>query len=277
MRAAGAFRLTTPIERGGFEAPLTTLVDLFEAIARVDGPAAWNVWNGNTGFGAALLPEEAGDEIWGLDGDPIIANSARVAGTATVAGGDLVLSGRWDIVSAIDIADWVALFGMVVDGDRPRIGPAGPDVRVFFLRREEVTVLDTWHTHGMRGTGSNTVVVDRVAVPEHRTVSPFTPSRIDRPLYRVPAFTIASTGSTPIVVGIAQAAIDEVIALAPTKRTDNGQVLAERPHAHSRIGAAQTSLDAARALLRSCAAAIDETAEAGEPVTELLRARIAPP
>ena len=104
LRAAGAFRLTTPIERGGFEAPLSTLVDVYEAFGRVDGPAAWNVWNGNMGFSAALLPEEAGDEIWGVDGDPIIANSARVAGTATVAGGDLVLSGRWDIVSAIDIA-----------------------------------------------------------------------------------------------------------------------------------------------------------------------------
>ena len=126
----------------------------------------------------------------------------------------------------------------------------------------------------MRGTGSNTVVVDHVAVPERRAISPFAPSRIDRPLYRIPAFTIASTGSAPIVVGIAQAAIDEVIALAPTKRTDNGQVLAERPHAHSRIGAAQTSLDAARALLRSAAGAIDEAAEAGDPVTELLRARM---
>lgn len=274
LRTAGAFRLTTPIERGGFEVSLTTLVDVYEAFGRVDGPAAWNVWNGNMGFSAALLAEEAGDEIWGVDGDPIIANSARVAGTATASGEDLVLSGRWDIVSAIDIADWVALFGMVMDGDGPRVGPAGPDVRVFFLRRDEVRILDTWHTHGMRGTGSNTVVVDQVAVPERRTVSPFAPSRIDRPLYRIPAFTIASTGSAPIVVGIAQAAIDEVIALAPSKRTDSGQVLAERPHAHSRIGAAQTSLDAARALLRSTATAIDETAEEGEPVTELLRARM---
>ena len=121
LRAAGAFRLTTPIERGGFEAPLSTLVDVYEAFGRIDGPAAWNVWNGNMGFCAALLTEEAGDEIWGRDGDPIIANSARVAGTATVAGDDLVLSGRWDIVSAIDIADWVALFGMVMDGDGPRV------------------------------------------------------------------------------------------------------------------------------------------------------------
>ena len=142
----------------------------------------------------------------------------------------------------------------------PAWARTGPMCAVFFLRRDEVQVLDTWHTHGMRGTGSNTVVVDHVAVPERRAISPLTPRRIDRPLYRIPAFTIASTGSAPIVLGIAQAALDEVITLAPTKRTDNGQVLAERPHAHSRIGAAQTSLDAARALLRSAAGAIDAAA-----------------
>ena len=274
LRAAGAFRLTTPVERGGFEASLTTQVDVYEAFGRIDGPVAWNVWNGNLGFAAALLPDAAVDEIWGVGGDPIIANSARVAGAATPEGDSYVLSGRWDIVSAIDSADWVALFGMVMDGDGPRMRPDGPDVRVFFLRRDEVQVLDTWHTHGMRGTGSNTVVVDHVAVPERRAISPFTPRRIDRPLYRIPAFTIASTGSAPIVLGIAQAALDEVITLAPTKRTDNGQVLAERPHVHSRIGAAQTSLDAARALLRSTAGAIDAAAGAGDPVTELLRARM---
>ena len=59
LRAAGAFRLTTPIERGGFEVSLTTLVDVYEAFGRIDGPAAWNVWNGNMGFSAALLAEEA--------------------------------------------------------------------------------------------------------------------------------------------------------------------------------------------------------------------------
>jgi alkylation response protein AidB-like acyl-CoA dehydrogenase len=76
------------------------------------------------------------------------------------------------------------------------------------------------------------------------------------------------------VVGIAQSAIDEVVAMAPTKHTDNGQVLIDRPHAASRLGAAQTDLDAARALLRHAAATIDAAATAGRPVDEDLRARL---
>ena len=57
----------------------------------------------------------------------------------------------------------------------------------------------------MRGTGSKTVLVDDAFVPAHLTVSPFADSRIDRPLFRIPPFTIASTGAAPIVVGMAQA------------------------------------------------------------------------
>jgi alkylation response protein AidB-like acyl-CoA dehydrogenase len=275
LRAAGAFALTTPTERGGSELTLAALVEVYEAFGRIDGPVAWNVWNGNMGFAAAMLDEVAADRIWPGDRDPIVANSARVTGAAQPADGGYRLSGRWDIVSAIDAADWVALFGVVLDGDGPRVDAAGhPDVRVFFVPTTDVQVIDTWHTSGMRGTGSNSVVAEGAFVPADLAISPFAPARLDRPRYRVPAFTIASLGAAPIVVGIAQAAIDEVVAMAPTKPTDGGQLLAERAHAHSWLGAAQTSLDAARALLRHAAATIDAMADAGDAVDELPRARL---
>jgi alkylation response protein AidB-like acyl-CoA dehydrogenase len=265
LRAARAFALTTPAEYGGLELSLADTVEIYDAFGQLDGPVAWNLWNGNLGFAAAMLSEEGASTIWS-GADPIIANSARPTGVANPVPGGYRLSGRWDIVSAIDVADWVALFAVAMDDT--------PDVRVMFLPPCDVTVLDTWHTSGMRGTGSKTVIVDGAFVPSTLVVSPFAPPRIDRPLYRIPAFTIASSGAAPIVVGIAQAAIDEVVSMAPTKGTDNGQPLSERPHAHSRLGAAQTSLDAARALLRSVAAGIDATAVAGDPVSEIHRARM---
>ena len=273
LRAAGAFRVNTPHERGGLELTLVQALDLYEAFGRVDGPVAWNIWNGNIGFCAAMLSEEASDRMWS-NGDPIIANSARPAGSGTAVNGGFVLSGRWDIVSAIDIADWVALFGIVFDGERPRLTPQGPDIRVFFVPISDVQIVDTWHTTGMRGSGSKTVVVDAAFVPEDFAVSPFASARIDRPLFRVPAFTIASIGSAPIVVGIAQAALDEIVRLAPTKGAETGQPLAHRSHIQNQVGSAQMALDAARLLLRDAAADIDSAAAAGLPVTELLRARL---
>jgi alkylation response protein AidB-like acyl-CoA dehydrogenase len=273
LRAAGAFGLYTPRERGGLELDLVQALELYEAFGRIDASAAWNIWNGNIGFCAAMLSEAAADRMWSA-GDPIIANSARPVGRGRAVDGGFVLSGRWDIVSAIDIADWAALFGIVFDGDQPRMTPHGPDVRVFFVPRADIDVLDTWHTTGMRGTGSKTVIVTEAFVPDDVAISPFAPARIDRPLYRIPAFTIASFGAAPIVVGVAQAALDEVMRLAPNKGAETGQTLAQRPQFQTQIGESQMALDAARLLLRDAAANIDAAAAASEPITELLRARL---
>src|SRR6476659_6444193 len=91
LRAAGAFRLTTPVELGGHECRLADQVVVLEALARVDGPVAWNVWNGNLGFAAAMLDADAATAIWDGDRDPIIANAAQPTGTATKEGDALVL------------------------------------------------------------------------------------------------------------------------------------------------------------------------------------------
>jgi alkylation response protein AidB-like acyl-CoA dehydrogenase len=274
LRRAGAFRLTTPIELGGHECRLSEQLAVLESLARVDGPVAWNVWNGNLGFVAAMLGADAAATIWDGGRDPIIANAAQPTGTATGDGGALVLSGRWKMLSAVDNADWVALFAFVMDGPAPAMTAHGPDLRVFLLPASDVQILDTWHTSGMRATGSNTVVVDRAPVPATLTVSPFAPFRIDRPAYRVPAFTQASIGAAPIVLGMAQSLIDAVVSAAATKLTDNGETLAARSSTHAQLGEAQTALDAARALLIAVSAQIDAMADDRMEIDVAVRARL---
>ena len=196
---------------------------MFEQLGYLDAPTAWNVWNGNIGFAAALLDDEAVSIVWS-DG-PTRSSATRPGRRARppAESDGFRLSGRWDIVSGVDNADWITLFGIVMDGlaaahDRRRTGHPG----VLPASRADVQILDTWHTAGMRGTGSNAVVVDNAFVPAHLAISPFAPSRLDRPTYRIPAFTLASTGAAPIVVGATQAAIDEVLALARPRAQTTG-------------------------------------------------------
>lgn len=259
-REAGAFRLFTPRELGGHELPLAAALRVLRELGRLDGPIAWNIWNGNLGFVGAMASSTAVERIWGAQPDPFIANSARTTGTAVSTDDGYVLTGRWDLVSGIDGADWVALFAVIVDR-------AVPEVRVFLLPRADITVVDTWDVTAMRGTGSNTVVVEGMAVAADMTVDPFATPHIERPLFRIPAFTLASTGSAAVVLGIARAAINTIVELAPTKATDSGASLAERSHAQRAIAAATCSLDAADLLLDHAARAIDDAAEAGGPVT----------
>jgi alkylation response protein AidB-like acyl-CoA dehydrogenase len=267
LRSAGAFRLFTPREQAGLELPLRAALETFEAIGALDVAVAWNVWNGNMGFSAAMLPESGVRAIWREGArDPVIANAVRPNGVATSVAGGFSLTGRWDLVSAIHAADFVALFALV-DPAAER----APDVRVFYVPRARLQVLDTWHVHALRGTGSDTVVAEAVHVPDDQVVSPFAPARIDRPLYRIPAFTLASSGVGAIVVGAAQAAIDAVIELSRSKTSD-GALLADRARTQGEIGRAQASVRAARALILESAAAIDAAAEAKMLVGESLRA-----
>jgi indole-3-acetate monooxygenase len=117
-------------------------------------------------------------------------------------------------------------------------------------------------------------VVDGASVPSYLAPSPFAPMHIDRPLYRIPAFTLASTGGAAAVLGMAQGCIDALVDLAAGKATDNGQTLAHRAHAQSGVASADARLRSARLLLHTTADEVTAAAVAGRPIDESLRGQL---
>jgi alkylation response protein AidB-like acyl-CoA dehydrogenase len=196
-------------------------------------------------------------------------------GTAVPVEGGYSVSGHWKLVSGINGADWLVVIGVVVEDGAPALNDAGmPDVRLFTVHRDQLTVQDTWNATGLRGSGSNDVHLENVLVPEE-LVAPFgRPARIDRPVYRgyIPALVIP--GCTAVVLGVAQAAIEETARLATTKMTSTGNPLAERAHTQSLVARSQAALDAARLLLFSAAGALEAAGEAAKPVTLEQRAAL---
>ena len=63
------------------------------------------------------------------------------------------------------------MVGIVVP---PAGGEGPPAPRWCLLPRSDYTVDDTWSTCALRGTGSNTIVIDDAFVPAYRTVDPST-------------------------------------------------------------------------------------------------------
>lgn len=263
LRAAGAFRLLTPTELGGFEVPVATALEILEAFGRLDGSTAWVVWNGNIGVNAAILPPAGSARIWATGADQIIANYATPSGVATPVDGGFVLSGRWPVVTGADFADWITLFAVVADGQ----GTDHPDVRLFVVPRADVTVSDTWDVTGMRGTASNRVTADNVFVPAELSGQLGLPPVIDRPLYRVPAFSVVAPGGAAAVLGMARAAIDEVVRITVGSLASNAAVQAM-------LGRMDAELRAARLLLLDAAADLDRSAAADVPITDRLRAAL---
>ncbi|MEU6656142.1 acyl-CoA dehydrogenase family protein [Streptomyces sp. NPDC046900] len=270
LRANGAFRLNAPRELGGFELPLATTAALIERLARIDGPTAWIVWNLNAGFSAAFLSEVNVERVWADGPDLILAHSSQ-PGQLVPSENGFRLSGEWKLVSGADSAQWLGLLGLVLDGGQPRMTEAGPDWRFCLVPRASVTVQDTWHSTGMRGTNSNMVIAQDVPVAADMTVAPDSEARIDRPLYRVPVINQITSGGAAVVLSLARAAIDEVAALSRTKTGPDGVPIAQQPRIQAAMGRASARVDAALALLLTTLGGLDAAAIAGRPTTEAER------
>jgi indole-3-acetate monooxygenase len=191
--------------------------------------------------------------------DPLVATgaAATTTGQATRVPGGYRVSGRFPFVSGCQHCEWVWLGCIVVENGVPLVDGNGvPETRQCLLRLSQCEVLDTWHTTGLRGTGSNDVVVRDEFVEEARSFSFQDPELIKRPgpLYAFP-FMFMAKGSAP-ALGIARHAIDAVIESAagkPARRYTVGErieapkVLRDDVYVQEAVGRAETLLAAARA------------------------------
>jgi indole-3-acetate monooxygenase len=237
LRDSGLLRAGAPVEVDALELPAGTALRCAEEVARGDASAGWCVSIAITAsLLVAYLPAASRDELFG-DGRGVAAGVWAPQGKARRVPGGVVVSGRWAFCSGVTHAD--VLFGGCVLDDRPA---------VVTLPTEQLQVLDTWHTLGLRGTGSHDTVADEVFVPQERVLSIFDGPVIDRPLYRFPPFGFFAACITAAAMGNARAAIDNFVELAGTKKgVAASRTLAERPTIQAAVAAADSALEAARA------------------------------
>ena len=160
------------------------------------------------------------------------------------------------------------LGGIVPDSDG---NPA--DFRTFLLPASDYTIDDVWDTVGLRGTGSNDIVVDDVFVPEHRSLS-FTdvfkcvcPGQQVNPaaLYRLPYGSLFSYSITTPIIGMGLGAYAAHVAYQQDRVRASyvGQKAAEDPHSQVRVAEAAAELDAAWLALERNMAELMACARAG--------------
>ena len=270
LRALGAFRLSTPRELGGHELPLTASLDVLRRLARLDPTVTWNICILNAGFTAGFLEDAAVGQIWSAGPDPLIASSGA-PGRLQICDEGYLLSGEWKMVTAVDAADWLALISVL---DPPTTEPAdvaARETRACFVPRDAVTVQETWHTFGLRGTNSNTVILNGLPVPAEMTLPFPAEPRIDRALYRIPFLHIAYSTIAALALGIAQSAVDELIEPASAEKGADGQPLTHEPRFQALIGRSTARLGAATGYLLETAGELDRIAEARESPGEAER------
>jgi alkylation response protein AidB-like acyl-CoA dehydrogenase len=278
LRSAGVFRRYVPRSHGGDEVWPDEGLTVIEELARADASVAWVAAVGSEGPSFyAYLPPGTYDKIYAAGPDVVHTGVINATGRAVRDGDGYRFSGRWSFASCCATADYICI-NAILDGAEPAAsGP--PPTRFGVVPASDVQIDDVWHVSGLKGTGSNDIVVDGLFIPEDWTGT-FTdlPKVARHPLDQRPLLARFGTEFAAVAVGIAQGALDDIIDIARGKVPAMSQSkLAADPVAQYMVGSLATDLHMARTLLHDVARA-DQASAGTTPdntATLIRRARLA--
>jgi 3-hydroxy-9,10-secoandrosta-1,3,5(10)-triene-9,17-dione monooxygenase len=270
MRAANLHRILQPGRHGGAEAHFSGMVDIVETISQGCCAAGWcltQYCSHNCLLG--YWPAEGQDEIWGAMPDALVAGVLIPAcGKARKVDGGWRLSGQWPFASGVYGADWFIAAAFAENGDGP------PIAQMHAVPFADYTILDTWQTAGLRGTGSADVAIDDVFVPDARALPvELTKGGGNAPgcavnsaaLYKLPAFAMFSINQSAAALGLAQGTFDRYIEEGRSRvATVSGKSLADYSTVQAKVGEAHTAVETARLLLHNSCDLGMAVAERGE-------------
>jgi indole-3-acetate monooxygenase len=281
MAEAGLYQMFLARSAGGPELPPLTAFAAIEELSRADGSIGWCAMIGSANaLLTGWLPPETVQAMAGAPADLRLAGSVRPQGRAWPVSGGYRVNGQWNFASGIDHATWLQCPCVLMDGETPRMTPAGtPATRVMWVPADAATIVDTWSVMGMRGTASQDFVLKDRLVPSGYTSSLAEPPFQSGLLYQSRAMFIALwTGTVANALGIARGAIDDFIELATCEAsTMSTALLRDRPLVQASVARAEAILSAARAYVHGAVGQAWEAFEAGDPdpTPQITQARLA--
>ncbi len=254
LEETGFFRMLQPKRYDGLEADP---IDFFTCVRDIAGACGSTGWIASVlgvhPWQVALFAEEAQQAVWGEDTSTRLSSSYAPTGKAVVADGGFTLSGKWSFSSGCDHATWVLLGGLVFDQEGQVV-----DFRTFLVPREKYQIVDVWNVVGLRGTGSNDIVVEETFIPEAFTLSMGDTGRCygpgqavnDSDLYKLPFHSLFTTTISTPIIGMAYGAYAEHVEMQQkrVRAAYAGEKANLDPFAAVRIARASSEIDAAWAL-----------------------------
>ena len=254
LEDTGFFKLLQPKRFDGFE---SSPIDFYTAVRDISSACGSTGWVSSVvgvhPWQVALFADEAQQAVWGEDTSTRLSSSYAPTGKAVVAEGGYTLSGKWSFSSGCDHCSWVLLGGLVFNADGNVI-----DFKTFMVPRKDYTIVDVWNVVGLRGTGSNDIVVEDVFIPEAFTLSMGETGQCRGPgqeqntsdLYKLPFHSVFTTTICTPIIGMAMGAYAEHVEMQ--QKRSRAAYLGEKasldPFAAVRIAKASSEIDAAWAL-----------------------------
>jgi 3-hydroxy-9,10-secoandrosta-1,3,5(10)-triene-9,17-dione monooxygenase len=276
------FDLLVPKMYGGVQCSFRTFVDVLMELGRGDASVAWTVGilSANTWMAAAFYEKRVTDRVFS-DGNFRTAGvlAPRKVKTKRVQDGILIEEGLWNFNSGVYHAHWDIL-GVPIFDEAGRFIDSGS----LLIPMSEVKLLHDWDSIGLRGSGSTTVAVKDVFVPDERIALLSKILHEDyasvhlrhEPLYRFALIPFLATKLLFPVLGIAKAVLQLFLEKAPHRGIAYSwyDKQDEAPITHLQAGEASAKIDAAELMLRRSVDEIEASASAGTRMALKQRVRI---
>lgn len=163
LKSIGLHHALQPKKYGGLEISLPQYADCIALLAQACASTAWSMSLLCThSHQLAMFPAKLQEEVWGKDQDATASSSIAPFGKTHEAPGGVMFSGEMGWSSGCDHAEWAIL------GFRRPNAEGTQDYCSAVLPCEDYQIRDDWFAVGMCGSGSKTLIVDNVFVPEHR-------------------------------------------------------------------------------------------------------------
>lgn len=256
LKQAGFTRAFQPQAFGGLEISVEQYGPIMLDLAYACGSTAWAAGLlAQHAHLIALMSPQLQQDIWADDTEQLVSSSVAPIMQAEEVDGGIVLTGEFGWSSGCDHAQWAIL------GCRRRVKEF-PDMPLPFFAvvpKVDYQIIDDWQTAGLRGTGSKTLKLDGVFVPEHRTDC-FIPlgngqskgfGSNPSEIYHAPFRNHFSLGFSAVSLGIAKRFLDLYREKTATRvRAYTGSKAAESVPSYMRLSESALQLRAAESAIK---------------------------
>jgi alkylation response protein AidB-like acyl-CoA dehydrogenase len=163
LKGIGMHRAFQPKTFGGMEISLPQFADCIALLAGSCASTAWAMSLLCThSHQLALFSAKLQQEVWGDNPDATASSSIAPFGRTEETDGGVLFSGEMGWSSGCDHAEWAIV------GFRRKNAEGTQDYCFAVLPRSDYQIRDDWFAAGMKGSGTKTLIIDNVLVPEHR-------------------------------------------------------------------------------------------------------------
>ena len=270
--AAGILRILQPRRFGGMQGRFSLFSRIVEELTYGCASAAWvyavlaeHQWI------IAQYPEAAQIDVWGEDPEAVAASSLAPREAVRHVPGGWRLSGRYSFSSGCDYAQWAIIGAFLGEKGDPR------HIAYLLVPLAEVEIVDDWQVLGLLGTGSKSLVLHDVFVPEHRSVmvsdlfAGTPPGALVHPDYlvlRAPRGFLVAYSLPPVAIALGRRALD-IACASLARRVSRGVTrLAKSEVVQMAIGEAAAAIDVATLLLHTGRESSTAAVSSGRKITE---------